>query len=72
MEKKLKKVPEELYNWLFHNDHYSGTVSAFHKDDYNAFWNGEHAVHKVYTSFNKTMNQISKEIIKDLKSNGKN
>ena len=58
MEKELNN----LYNWLFHYNIYKEEWTAFHREDHNAYWNGEKPKHRMYRnkSFTDLISQLHK------------
>lgn len=53
---------EELYNWLFHYNHYEGLWSAFRREDKVKYFNGELASDKYCRA--KTVDVLVEFIIK--------
>jgi hypothetical protein len=39
---------QQLYNWLFHYNHNEELWTAFHREDYKAYWNGTKPIHRIY------------------------
>lgn len=51
---------KNLYNWLFHYNYHREEWTAFHRDDYSAYWNNEKPIHRMYKNklFNKVISQL--------------
>jgi len=53
---------DELYNWIFHYNTYNNVWSAFNREDYHAYWNGEEPKYAILKA--KDIKTIQEIIIK--------
>jgi hypothetical protein len=48
--KNFKMKNSDLYNWLFHYNPHTEVWNGFHREDYNAYWNGKEPKYAILRS----------------------
>lgn len=39
---------QNLYDWVFHYNHYTKLWAAYHRDDHKAYFNSEKSLHPIF------------------------